>query len=676
MAAAAEGTLPRAVIEAAVDAAAAAGQALRQLALALAADPGCLAKGAPPVAGRLAAELIARGSATWPVPACAVCGRAGKPLTRGDDGAGVCQRCRSWQRAVACASCGKVRPRAGRDAAGQDICEVCCRHHDPKRRRTCGRCGKTSPVAVRGRDGRPDICVNCYKPPAATCCICGKHKECSFAATARPVCKSCSPRAAATCARCGQDRPPAARWPEGPVCDPCYTAALRHRGQCASCGQQRRLVTPPGPAADTCADCAGLPVTHACTDCRTEDKLYEKGRCARCSLRRRARELLSAGTGTIPSQLGGVFDAVTAARQPRSALNWLRKGAGAGLLADVATGRLAISHDALDAHLHRRAADYLRHMLTAAGALPPRDEELARTGQWLTQTLEAIGPAADRRLVQAYATWQVMRRLRASAAGTARPRTPTAHARNNIRAAVSFLAWLRSRGSTLATCRQADVDRWLDTGPSACLARDFLAWAASRRHCQQLTILAPPRTTGPAISQDQRWALAARLLHDTTLEPTDRVAGSLLLLYGQPLSRIAAMTTSQVTRHDDQTLIRLGRHNVAIPGPLADAALHLIKDGRSYRGVGSPPATTWLFPGHLPGRPITPDTLGGRLRTLGIYAQTGRRAALLDLAAQLPAAVLADLLGLHHNTAARWMHQAGGDWTRYAAELARRPHQP
>jgi len=371
-----------------------------------------------------------------------------------------------------------------------------------------------------------------------------------------------------------------------------------------------------------------------------------------------------------------VFDAVTAARQPRSALNWLRKGAGASLLADVAAGRLAISHDALDTHPHRRAADYLRHMLTAAGALPPRDEELARTGQWLTETLQAIGPAADRRLVQAYATWQVMRRLRASAAGTARPRTPTAHARNNIRAAASFLTWLRSRGITLATCGQADLDQWLDSGPSACLARDFLAWAASRRHCQQLTIHAPPRPTGPAISQDQRWALAARLLHDTTLEPTDRVAGCLLLLYGQPLSRIAAMTTSQVTRHDDQTLIQLGRHDVPVPGQLADAALQLIKDGRSYRGVGSPPATTWLFPGHLPGRPITPDTLGQRLRALGIYAQTGRRAALLDLAAQLPAAVLADLLGLHHNTAARWMHQAGGDWTRYAAELARHPHQP
>jgi hypothetical protein len=87
--------------------------------------------------------------------------------------------------------------------------------------------------------------------------------------------------------------------------------------------------------------------------------------------------------------------------------------------------------------------------------------------------------------------------------------------------------------------------------------------------------------------------------------------------------------------------IRLRRHDAPLPGPLATATGQLITSGRSYRGIGSPPPTRWLFPGHLPGRPITPSRLGERLRALGIYAQTARRAALLSLAAQLPAAVLA-----------------------------------
>jgi hypothetical protein len=102
---AADQSLPTAVIEAAVDAVAPGGQALRQLADALAADPAALAAGAPPVAGRLAIELIARGSAVLAVRACTACGRSGKPLFRGEGG-GVCQRCRAWQLARPCATCG------------------------------------------------------------------------------------------------------------------------------------------------------------------------------------------------------------------------------------------------------------------------------------------------------------------------------------------------------------------------------------------------------------------------------------------------------------------------------------------------------------------------------------------------------------------------------------------
>jgi hypothetical protein len=667
-----DASLPQEVIVVAVDAVTVTPAALRSLAAALAADPEALRCGAPPVVGRLVTELIARGSALA-APACAACARTGRPLTRTTRG-GMCARCAHRAGAAGCVRCHAVKPVAGRTGDGQPICERCRRWERGLRR--CGRCGKTAPIAVRARGAGPDVCVNCYKMPEADCSVCGRRRECNFAATTRPVCLSCSPRATATCARCGAARPAQARWPEGPVCDPCYTAALRNRGTCASCGQQRRLVAPPGPDAVTCADCAGIPVTCACVDCGTEDKLYEKGRCARCSLRRRATELLSAGTGLVPPELMGVFGAVTAARQPRSALNWLRSGAGALLLADVAAGRLAIAHQDLDAHPRHRAADYLRHMLVAGGALPARDEPLARANQWLAGILEAIEPAADRRLVHAYATWDVMRRLRARAASSGLARTPTAHARNNVRAAADLLAWLRQQGMTLAECSQSDVDEWLATGPSAAQARYFLAWAAARTHCGKLSVPAPARTTGPAASDDQRWALAARLLRDDALEPTDRVAGCLLLLYGQQLSRIAAMTASQVTRRGSDVLIRLGEHDVPLPGPLGTAVLQLISHGRAHAGVGSPATSPWLFPGHLPGRPITPARLGERLRALGVYAMTGRRAALTSLAAQLPAAVLADLLGITPGTAVRWMHQAGGDWNKYAAHVARNgPHQ-
>jgi hypothetical protein len=671
--AAAEGSLPVTVVAAAVDAVITSPQALRDVSAALAADSRALANGAPPAVGRLVTELVARGSVTLAGPACGRCGRAGWPLTA-TAGGGMCARCRHRELAAECTGCGKVRPVAWHGETGRALCETCRRRVRGWRR--CAICGKTASIALRARGGQGDVCVNCYRLPAAVCSGCGRQRPCNFAATGRPVCAACSPRAAAECARCGERRPPTARWPEGPVCDPCYNAALRRRGSCARCGQVRRLAAPPGPAADTCATCAGIPVTHACGDCGIEDKLYEKGRCSRCSLRRRARELLSAGTGNIPPGLMDVFEAITAARQPRSALNWLRNGAGAGLLADAAAGRLAATHEALDAHPHQRAADYLRHMLTAGAALPPRDEELARTEQWLAGLLEGIGDPASRRLVQSFATWQVMRRLRRNAAASTRPRSPTAHARNQMKAAAGFLAWLAGRNQLLASCRHADVDDWLATGPGAWQVRSFLAWAAGHGHCRPFAIPGPGRGHGPATSPDQRWDLAARLLRDGSLDATDRAAGCLLLLYGQQLSRIAALTTGQVTHRGDTVSVRFGRHDVPVPEPLGAALLELIRNGRTHAGVGSPARTRWLFPGGLPGKPITASQLGQRLRALGIYAMPGRRAALTDLAAKLPAAVLADLLHLSPGTAARWMHEAGGDWSRYAAALAReRVHQ-
>jgi hypothetical protein len=121
------------------------------------------------------------------------------------------------------------------------------------------------------------------------------------------------------------------------------------------------------------------------------------------------------------------------------------------------------------------------------------------------------------------------------------------------------------------------------------------------------------------------------------------------------------MTTDQVTVRGQDVYVRFGQHELPVLEPLGALLQTLIRDGKSHVGVGSPAHTRWLFPGGLPGRPISASRLAERLRTLGISTQAGRRAALLDLAAQLPAAVLADLLNLHPTTAVRWMHEAGGD---------------
>lgn len=60
-----------------------------------------------------------------------------------------------------------------------------------------------------------------------------------------------------------------------------------------------------------------------------------------------------------------------------------------------------------------------------------------------------------------------------------------------------------------------------------------------------------------------------------------------------------------------------------------------------------------------------------RLGELGISCRASRNAGFLQLAGELPGAVIADKLNVHRSTADRWVKMAGGDWARHAADRTR-----
>lgn len=641
--------------------------ATRDLAAAMEAGPDVLGGGAPPVVARLVTELRERGAAL-PVPACSACGRSGLVLTRVGT-TGLCRRCRAHQRAEACGGCGRVRVVVARATDGGALCFACA----PRPRRTCGRCGRVGPIARRSRDGEPDICNACFRTPMAVCRLCGQSRRCRFVAAGQPICASCSPQHQLVCAHCGECRRVAAHWPEGPVCEPCYRAALRRRGTCASCGQERRLVDPPGPGATRCATCAGHPgLGRVCRVCGIEDLTYEAGRCVRCSLSHRATALLAGTDGVMAPALVPVRDAIVDARQPYSAYNWLRSSVAATILAEIASGALALSHEALDAHPRQRAAGFLRQLLVANDALEPRDEPLAELEAWVAARVGAIADLDRRRALRSYATWRVLRRARARATRATRPRTATAHAKSCLLAAVAFDDWLAQRGVSLADCGQGDIDAWsVYAGSSASALNDFLDWAAVRKLVPRVHLADRPRRDGPSMDDDRRLALVDRLLHDDDLALSDRVAGCLVLLYAQQLSRIVALRVDDVITEGDDVYVTFGVAKTIAPEPFGHLLAALARGGRPYTGVGSPSRSHWLFPGLHPGRPLHPASLGARLRRIGVTTMSGRRAALLHLASRLPAAVLAETLHLHPTTAVQWTSIAGGDWSTYAAEVAR-----
>jgi hypothetical protein len=136
-----------------------------------------------------------------------------------------------------------------------------------------------------------------------------------------------------------------------------------------------------------------------------------------------------------------------------------------------------------------------------------------------------------------------------------------------------------------------------------------------------------------------------------------------LLLYAQPLTRIARIRTNDVAMTSDgQITLTVARGNFTLPEPLASLAL-----GLRYQRLQRAGEEGWLLPGRHPGTPVSADNLRLRLKRYHITSRPGRHGALLALAARLPAPILADRLGIHRSRAAQWVRAAGTTYGDYVA---------
>ncbi|MET8054155.1 hypothetical protein ABZU75_41935 [Streptosporangium sp. NPDC005286] len=115
-----------------------------------------------------------------------------------------------------------------------------------------------------------------------------------------------------------------------------------------------------------------------------------------------------------------------------------------------------------------------------------------------------------------------------------------------------------------------------------------------------------------------------------------------------------------------------GRQHAQLLHPLPPKLARLLGQlaegqSRQARIKTDGPGQHWLFPGLLPGRPAAPSGFSRKLLDHGIDARPARNAALIALLEDVPPPILADLLGLHINTAVRWANIARRDWTDYLA---------
>ncbi len=171
----------------------------------------------------------------------------------------------------------------------------------------------------------------------------------------------------ATCARCRRpERQVAKIFPDGPLCASCRAQAVRHRGRCADCKEERLLPGAGRDGARLCCSCAGIDENYTCSRCGTEWAL-RRGICEWCHL---ADVLDTLMDGEV--DLSALRQRLLDTARPESCIIWLYQSHVQELLHGLSTGVIPLSHEGLDDYAHRQAADHLRDLLTRSKLLVVR----------------------------------------------------------------------------------------------------------------------------------------------------------------------------------------------------------------------------------------------------------------------------------------------------------------
>jgi hypothetical protein len=423
-----------------------------------------------------------------------------------------------------------------------------------------------------------------------------------------------------------------------------------------------------------CRRCAGITTDLDCHRCGAEGEHHRRGLCTRCTLRDDITFLLLPGNTPVSPRLARLVDVLASVDRPESVHVWKRHPKVQQLLRALGDGSLTLDRESFDAVPAGPTREHIRQLLVLQGLLPYRDADLARFEAWLGQRLDSIGDPAVRRPLEQFATWHHGRRLRSKASRGRSLHGPVRSAKQEITETGKFLSWLAGHGKTIAECSQADLDQWIAEGPTTHhLIRTFIVWANDAKLTAGLRLGFRTAKTMPLITHERRLDLLARCLADTHDTLAYRVAAALLLLYAQPLVRIARLRTEDVQAGPLEIFLKLGTdRGTPVPEPFAGMLrTHLAArpNMRTANSTGSP----WLFPSTRAGGHLDPDTIRKTLRESGIDLLGSRNAALREIVRQMPAPIAATQLGYSHQVTQKHAALAAEPMSQYPSRKSYAP---
>ena len=596
----------------------------------------------------------------------------------------LCRTCANKSRITDCGRCRRTRLVATRDAAGGPICAQCLsldRQAETGRELTAeiieaigsligiDEAGVADAVAATADTNRQLVSLlgNLRREPGLEVRCRRRHNTIRLSDELRtraadiPIADRPKPRSgiAHQCPACGRPTLQA----NTTSCRTCIAENIASRtSNCTHCGRETRDAN-----RGLCGHCHRW-AQHACVTCDAICDLVTVDdatlRCHRCLL----AGYLDSLAGENPDRwVVGICGALRSAKNASSTRQWLATSPGGRLLAQLIAGDVELTHDELDRR-SGRSIERLRGLLIATGALEADQRHVEHIAEAPTAIADSIANPTDRRVAQSWLRWRALPRLRCRAAEGKPIVHSAANLRQQTRTISRFINGLSDHDRTLGTCTQTDIDNWFATpGATSAQVTPFLNWSARNRNLRAgLDIPSASGSREPAtpVDHQERWDIARRLVNDDTISPDDRVAGALVLLYAQPLTRVAGLRIGQLAEgRDGEITIIFDRHQIDLTEPFAGLARQL--PIRRRQGAADHLETRWLFPSTRPDRPIHPTTIANRLRRIGIHPRAARAAAVTQLATEIPPALLAESIGISARQASSWVGLAGGNWSTY-----------
>lgn len=241
--------------------------------------------------------------------------------------------------------------------------------------------------------------------------------------------------------------------------------------------------------------------------------------------------------------------------------------------------------------------------------------------------------------------------------------------KQTVTVTIEFLNWLTDRGISIGHLSQADLDAWQAEGPSTReFAIRFLVWAIKTKLVAADLAMTPHRRGSPKMSvEDQQDAVDGITSNQLELNPRDRAAAILVLVFGQQIDRVVKLTWDHIIVSDELVTVTLGDIAIALPAPL-DEPFRYLAGERDLANTAAHPATNWVFRGYSPGQHINPGHLRSRLKAT-FSTRAARLGTLHELTKLAPAAILADTLGYSPATIERHAVASAATYAQYVSSL-------